>query len=130
MVTRRYSQLLVFQVWFSFYSFIILLYNFTFVRFSDSNTCLDTKIPNISLRFDGLEITLVWFCPLFTRFPLCLHFTFLSLTVARGAIFKILCLFLCFLLFRPPKQPTIKVQTMKAQNYITRVILWDIFMQS
>ena len=58
--------------------------------FSDSNTYLDTEICIISLRFGGLEITLVWFSPLFTRVSLCLHFTILSLTMARGAIFKIL----------------------------------------
>ena len=44
---------------------------------------------HFSLRFDGLEITLVQFRPLFTWVLLCLHFTFLSLTEARGAIFKI-----------------------------------------
>ena len=36
------------------------------------------------------RLTLVWFSPLFTPFSLCLHFTFLSLTVALGTLFKIL----------------------------------------
>ena len=63
---------------------------FRLFSFSDSNTYLDTEISIISLRYEGLEITLVWFSPLFARFSLCLHFTFLSLTVARGVLFKIL----------------------------------------
>ena len=78
------------------YYIYIYIYNFFFdgqfrlFSFSDSNTYLDTEISIISLRFGGLEITLVWFSPLFARFSLCLHFTFLSLTVARGVLFKIL----------------------------------------
>ena len=85
MVIRRASQLLVFQDFFFFLYF--LTDNFVF---SDCNTYLDAKIFIITLRFGGLEITLVLFSHLFTRFLLCLQFTFLSLTVARVAIFKTL----------------------------------------
>ena len=56
--------------------------------FFHSNTYSHAEISIISLRFGGLEITLVRFSPSFTRFSLCLHFTFLSLTLARVAIFK------------------------------------------
>ena len=65
MVTRRDSQLLVFQ-----YFFLIIISDrqFRLFSFSDGNTYLDTEISIISLHFGGLEITLVWFSPLFTRF--------------------------------------------------------------
>ena len=71
-----------------FFLFIFFDRQFRLFSFSGSNTYLDTEIFIISLRFGGLEITLVLFSPLFTRFSLCLHFMFLSLTVARVAIFK------------------------------------------
>ena len=73
-----------------FFLFLFFDGQFRLFSFSDSKTYLDTEISIISLRFGGLEITLTWFSPLFTRSLLCLHFTFLSLTVAQGAIFKIL----------------------------------------
>ena len=77
---------------FSGFLFLFIFFDgqFRLFSFSDSNTYLDTEISIISLRFGGLEITLVWFSPLFTRVSLCLHFTFLSLTMARGPLFKIL----------------------------------------
>ena len=72
--------------------FLVIFFDgqFRLSSFSDSNTYLDAEISIISSRFGGLELTLVWFCPLFKWFLLCLHFTFLSVMVARGAIFKIL----------------------------------------
>ena len=73
-----------------FFLFIFFDGQFRLFGFSDSNTYLDTEISIISLGFGGLQITLVWFSPLLPRFLICSHFTFLSLTVARGAIFKIL----------------------------------------
>ena len=72
-----------------FFLFIFFDGQFRLFSFSDSNIYLDTEISIISLRFAGLEITLVLFSPLLARFLLCLHSTFLSFTVARGAIFKI-----------------------------------------
>ena len=57
-VTRRDSQLLVFQDFFSFYIFF-LDRKFRLFSYSDSNSYLDTEISIISLRFGGLEITLV-----------------------------------------------------------------------
>ena len=77
---------------FSGYFFLFIFFDrqFRLFSYSDSNTYLDTEISIISLRFGGLEITLVWFSLLFTRFPLCLHFTFLSLTMVRRAIFEII----------------------------------------
>ena len=56
MVTRRDSQLLVFQ-----YFFLIIISDrqFRLFSFSDGNTYLDTEISIISLHFGGLEITLV-----------------------------------------------------------------------
>ena len=43
-------------------------WQFRFFNFSESNSYLDTEIAIISLRFGGLEITLVWFSPLVTLF--------------------------------------------------------------
>ena len=56
MVTRRDSQLLVFQ-----YFFLIIISDrqFRLFSFSDGNTYLDTEISIIPLHFGGLEITLV-----------------------------------------------------------------------
>ena len=74
-----------------FSGFFLLIFfdgQFRLFSFSDSNTNLETEISIISLRFGGLEITSVWLSPLFARVLLCLHCTFLSLTVPRGAIFK------------------------------------------
>ena len=72
MVTRHDSQLLVFQD-----IFFLLLFDeqFRLFSFSDSNTYLDTEIFIISLRFGGLEKTLVLFSPLFTQFY---HFVYIS----------------------------------------------------
>ena len=72
-----------------FFSFIYFDGQFRPFSFFDSNTYSDAEISIISLRFGGLEITLVWFSqPVFTRFSLSLHFTFFSLTVTRVAIFN------------------------------------------
>ena len=58
MVTRRDFHLLVVQVLF-FYTVFFFDGQFRLFSFSDSNTYLDTEISIISLRFGGLEITLV-----------------------------------------------------------------------
>ena len=55
-VTRRDSQLLVFQ---DFSPFIFFDGKFRLFSYSDSHSYLDTEISIISLRFGGLEITLV-----------------------------------------------------------------------
>ena len=56
-----------------FFLFIFFHGHFSLCSFSDSNAYLDTGISIISLRFGGLELTLVGFSPLFKRFSLCLH---------------------------------------------------------
>ena len=80
-----------------FSGFFLSFYIFRRTKFrifsvSNNNTYLDTGISSISLRFGGLEITLVRFFPLFTRF----RFVYIScscrLRLAEGAIFKILFL--------------------------------------
>ena len=73
----------------SFSRFFLSFYIFRWTKFrlfsvSNINTYSDTEISIISLRFGGLELTLLCFSPLFTRFSLCLHIMFLSLTVGRG----------------------------------------------
>ena len=81
----------------SLFRFFLSFYTFRRTKFrifsvSNNNTYLDTGISSISLRFGGLEITLVRFFPLFTRF----RFVYIScscrLRLAEGAIFKILSL--------------------------------------
>ena len=62
-------------------------------------------------------LTLVWFSPLFTRFSLCVHFTFLSLTVALGALFKIL-LFASVLIHRAKTSGLIKRITLLSCSLI------------
>ena len=57
MVTRRDSLLLAFQ---DFFLFIFFDGQFRLFGFSDSNTYLDTEISIISLRFGGLEITVIF----------------------------------------------------------------------
>ena len=61
------------------------------------------------------RLTLVWFSPLFTPFSLCLHFTFLSLTVALGTLFKIL-LFASVFIHRAETSGLIKRITLLSWN--------------
>ena len=62
------------------------------------------------------RLTLVWFSPLFTPFSLRLHFTFLSLTVALGALFKIL-LFAIVFIHRAETSGLIKRITLLSWNF-------------
>ena len=56
MVTQSDYQLLVFQ---DFFFAIFFDGQFRLFRFSDSNTLSDAEISSISLRFGGLDVTLV-----------------------------------------------------------------------
>jgi len=73
MVTQRDSQLLVF---YDFFLFIYFDGQFRPFSFFHSNTYSGAEISIISLRFGGLEITLVRFSPLFTR----LRFRFVKIS--------------------------------------------------